>query len=101
MEKYRHIIKFEQLPENARGYGEVILFETIFFDEDEDGNLITDRMVYTWETDPEKQRVFCVVGDDVNVIGHARNLQQALKLSLQDFQEWLETCPKRPIKVVD
>ena len=95
------IVKLENLPKNAQGYHCVILLRALFPDEGPEGNLFFDEVVYTWNIEKDDWRIFCWLGDTFRECGEAKNLQEALKLTVQDLADLLNFLPEEPVEVVE
>jgi hypothetical protein len=101
MEKGRVVIKFEQLPKDVQGYHSVFLLNGLLIDEGPEGELVFDEVAYTWNIEADDLRVFAWIGDSDREVGRARNLQEALKIALEDYEDMLEFMPEKKIKVIE
>ena len=101
MKRGRVKVKADELPKKLKGYHCVYLLKGIFVDEGPEGDLWFDELIYTWNYNADDRRVICWLGNSDREIGEAKNLQDAIKLALEDYQDLIRFMPEKRIKVIE
>jgi len=92
-------IRFSSLPKFAKGYNCVILIKAIFVDQYDD-EIITDELTYTWQLEEDDDRVLCWIGDSFRELGQAHDLIEAIKIALEDLNEFVNEFYPKKVRIV-
>jgi len=100
MEKGSVVIKLEKIPGLLRGIFSVIPLKGLVVDDDAEGNLYFHEVTYRWYIHPNDLHVICDLDGDWKEIGKVETLQDAIKLALEYYTDFLELLPEKKIKVI-